>query len=333
MRTTENPAVPALQVTGLTKHFRTAAGVVRAVDDVSFTVGKGEIVGLVGESGSGKSTVGRCVVMLNPPTGGSVVIDGTEVSALRRGRIRRLRTGFTMVFQDPATSLNPRMTVRDIVAEPLVIHRMGRAREHDRRVSELLDLVGLPDSTRTRFPHELSGGQRQRVSIARALIASPSLVVADEPTSALDVSIQASILNLIKDLQRDLGFACLFISHDLAAVEYVADRVLVMYLGRVVEVVGSEGLNDRAAHPYTQALVSAAPVPDPDEQRTRQRITLTGDIPSPLAPPPGCHFHLRCPVAQDVCRVRPPELLPSSEAGHLVACHLVSPGAGNRPAV
>ncbi|GII95557.1 ABC transporter ATP-binding protein [Sinosporangium siamense] len=326
MSTTVNGVRPALQVTGLTKHFKTAAGIVRAVDDVSFSIGKGEIVGLVGESGSGKSTVGRCVVMLHPPTGGSVVIDGAEISALRRGRLRRLRTGFTMIFQDPATSLNPRMTVRDIVAEPLVIHGMGRSGDHPRRVAELLDLVGLPHSTGTRFPHELSGGQRQRVSIARALIASPSLVVADEPTSALDVSIQASILNLIKDLQRDLGFACLFISHDLAAVEYVADRVLVMYLGRVVEVVASETLNERAAHPYTQALVSAAPVPDPDEQRSRQRITLSGDIPSPLAPPPGCHFHLRCPVAQDVCRERPPALLPGAASGQLVACHLVSPG-------
>ncbi|GII92701.1 ABC transporter ATP-binding protein [Sinosporangium siamense] len=314
---------PALAVTGLTKHFKTAAGTVRAVDDVTFSIGKGEIVGLVGESGSGKSTVGRCVVMLSPPTAGSVVVDGVEISGLRRGGVRRLRTGFTMIFQDPATSLNPRMQVSDIVAEPLVIHRKGRPGERDRRVRELLDLVGLPHMTAARFPHELSGGQRQRVSIARALIASPALVVADEPTSALDVSIQASILNLIKDLQRDLGFACLFISHDLAAVEYVADRVMVMYLGRVVETIDSAGLNERAAHPYTRALVSAAPVPDPDEQRSRTRITLSGDIPSPLAPPPGCHFHLRCPVAMDVCRDRAPELLPGSGAGHTVACHRV----------
>ncbi|SDH26969.1 peptide/nickel transport system ATP-binding protein/oligopeptide transport system ATP-binding protein [Sinosporangium album] len=317
-------AVPALQVTGLTKHFRTAAGTVRAVDDVSFSIGKGEIVGLVGESGSGKSTVGRCVVMLSPPTAGSVVMDGVEISGLQRGAIRRRRTGFTMIFQDPATSLNPRMQVRDIVAEPLVIHRIGQPGERERRATELLDLVGLPQMAATRFPHELSGGQRQRVSIARALIASPSLVVADEPTSALDVSIQASILNLIKDLQRDLGFACLFISHDLAAVEYVADRVMVMYLGRVVETIGSAELNERAAHPYTQALVSAAPVPDPDEQRSRERITLSGDIPSPLAPPPGCHFHLRCPVAMDVCRDRSPELVAGSGTGHTVACHRVS---------
>jgi oligopeptide transport system ATP-binding protein len=317
----------ALEVVDLVKHF----GPVRAVDGVSLSVGTGEVVGLVGESGSGKSTLGRCVTRLVPLTGGTVAIDGTDISTLGRRRLRPLRRSFNIVFQDPASSLNPRMAVADIVGEPLRLHRIGSRPERTARVRELLDQVGLRPEVGRRYPHELSGGQRQRVSLARALSAGPSLLVADEPTSALDVSVQAAVLNLIGRLQRELGFACLFITHDLAAVEFLAQRVAVMYLGQLVEVASREALFGRPRHPYTQALLSAAPVPDPVRQRSRRRIVLPGEVPSPVAPPSGCRFHPRCPVARDVCATDVPALRPVGPDRELVACHLVADdGTGPR---
>jgi oligopeptide transport system ATP-binding protein len=309
---------PVLEVVDLVKHF----GPVRAVDGVSLTVRTGEVVGLVGESGSGKSTLGRCVTRLVPVTSGQVLINGRDIAALPRRAVRPLRRDFTIVFQDPASSLNPRMTVADIVAEPLRLHRIGTAATRRERVLDQLDQVGLRPEVARRYPHELSGGQRQRVSLARALVASPSLLVADEPTSALDVSVQASVLNLISRLQAELGFACLFITHDLAAVEFVAQRVAVMYLGTLVEVAERRQLFAAPLHPYTQALLSAAPIPDPVAQRTRQRIVLSGDVPSPVDPPPGCRFHTRCPVAISRCSVEVPAL--RQVAGALVACHLAT---------
>jgi len=309
----------ALEVVDLVKHF----GPVRAVDGVSLTVGTGEVLGLVGESGSGKSTLGRCVTRLVPITSGTVTINGTDVSRLGRRSLRPLRRDFNIVFQDPASSLNPRMTVADIIAEPLRLHRIDTRSRRDERVNDLLDQVGLRPEVGRRYPHELSGGQRQRVSLARALSAGPSLLVADEPTSALDVSVQAAVLNLIGRLQAELGFACLFITHDLAAVEFLAQRVAVMYLGKLVEVADRSGLFAAPRHPYTQALLSAAPVPDPVRQRSRRRIVLAGDVPSPVNPPSGCRFHPRCPVAVDKCAEVEPLLRPVGPAGELVACHLV----------
>jgi peptide/nickel transport system ATP-binding protein/oligopeptide transport system ATP-binding protein len=317
----------ALEVVDLVKHF----GPVRAVDGVSLTVGSGEVVGLVGESGSGKSTLGRCVTRLIPVTGGQVSINGTEISHLSRRKLRPLRRDFNIVFQDPASSLDPRMAVGDIIAQPLRLHRIGTRAEWSARVTELLDQVGLRAEVARRYPHELSGGQRQRVSLARALSARPALLVADEPTSALDVSVQAAVLNLIGRLQADLGFACLFITHDLASVEYLAQRVAVMYLGVLVEVSDQESLFAQPRHPYTQALLSAAPVPDPVRQRLRRRVVLSGEIPSPVAPPSGCRFHPRCPVAIDLCSSVVPPLRPVGPSGALVACHLVQEdGTGPR---
>jgi oligopeptide/dipeptide ABC transporter ATP-binding protein len=310
---------PVLEVTGLVKHF----GPVRAVDGVDLTVATGEVLGLVGESGSGKSTLGRCVTRLVPVTAGSVRIAGRDIARLSRRAIRPLRRQFNIVFQDPSSSLNPRLTVGDIVAEPLRQHRLGPPAQRRQRVVQMLDQVGLGGEMTRRYPHELSGGQRQRVSLARALAAAPALLVADEPTSALDVSVQASVLNLIVRLQREMGFACLFITHDLAAVEYLAQRVAVMYLGVLVEVADRVELFASPRHPYTQALLSAAPIPDPPAQRRRQRVVLTGDVPSPVAPPPGCRFHTRCPVAVERCAVDVPALRPVRPTGALVACHLV----------
>ncbi|HEU4424962.1 MAG TPA: oligopeptide/dipeptide ABC transporter ATP-binding protein [Pilimelia sp.] len=310
---------PALEVVDLVKHF----GPVRAVDGVSLTVGPGEVLGLVGESGSGKSTLGRCVTRLVRITAGAVRVNGRDIGQLSRHQLRPLRRDFNIVFQDPSSSLNPRMTVADIVSEPLRLHRIGTPATRRARVNELLDQVGLWAGLARRYPHELSGGQRQRVSLARALSAGPSLLVADEPTSALDVSVQASVLNLIGRLQADLGFACLFVTHDLAAVEFLAQRVAVMYLGVLVEVADRAELFATPRHPYTQALLSAAPIPDPALQRRRQRIVLTGDIPSPVDPPSGCRFHTRCPIAVEACATTVPPLRAVGPSRALVACHLV----------
>ncbi|POX38824.1 peptide ABC transporter ATP-binding protein [Streptomyces sp. Ru73] len=321
----EGGDVPVLEVRDLERHFAAQGGTVRAVDGVGLTIGRGEVLGLVGESGSGKSTVGRCVVRLDEPTGGRIALKGTDITHLSRRVLRPLRTDMHLVFQDPSSSLDPRMTIGQIVAEPLRLHRLVPRSGLRDRVGELLAQVGLRPEYADRHPHELSGGQRQRISLARALSVGPDLLIADEPTSALDVSVQAAVLNLLADLQRDRGFGCLFITHDLAAVEFLADRIAVMYLGRIVEEAPTARLFAEPLHPYTQALLSAAPVPDPALQRTRERIVLSGDLPSPLDPPPGCHFHTRCPVALDRCRTEPPELreLPG---GRRVACHLADPG-------
>ena len=321
-------AEPVLEVDGLVKHY---AGkrrqLVHAVDGVSFTLGRGEILGLVGESGSGKSTVANCVLRLTAPTDGTIRLKGVDITHLSRRQMRPLRRELHMVFQDPYSSLNPRMTCGDIVGEPLRLHGLARGRDADRHVAAVFDSVGLRDELRYRYPHELSGGQRQRVGLARSLILNPSVLVADEPVSALDVSVQASILNLLRDLQRDMGFSCLFITHDLATVEFLCDRVAVMYLGQIVETASRAELFKRPQHPYTQALLSAAVVPDPTLQRNRRRIVLEGDIPSPLEPPSGCRFHTRCPLhAQSA--PRSDEEVPTLREfapGHLVACHLVEP--------
>ncbi len=316
---------PVCEVVDLVKHF----GPVRAVDGVSLRVDPGKVVALVGESGSGKSTVGRLIVRLLEPTAGSVHLAGSDVSHLSRRALRPHRRKVSIVFQDPASSLDPRLTVGRIVTEPLRLH--GESDKTRRQqVEEMLEKVGLRRSVAERYPHELSGGQRQRVSIARALVSNPSLLVADEPTSALDVSVQASVLNLLADLQRDLGFACLFITHDLSAVEYLADEVAVMYLGKLAERGTRDEVFDSPRHPYTQALLSAAPVADPSAQRSRNRVVLTGDIPSPIAPPSGCRFHTRCPVAEDRCTTEVPDLL--RKGGSDVACHLVT-DVGNGPDV
>jgi oligopeptide transport system ATP-binding protein len=318
---------PVLELVDLVKHF----DLVRAVDGVSLTLMPGEVVGLVGESGSGKTTLGRCVVRLVPVTSGQVLIRGRDIAGLTRRQVRPLRRDFNIVFQDPSSSLNPRMSVADIVTEPLRLHGIGDGSARRERLLELLAQVGLRPEVARRYPHELSGGQRQRVSLARALSAGPALLVADEPTSALDVSVQASVLNLIARLQAELGFACLFITHDLAAVEFLAQRIAVMYLGKLVEVAERAELFAAPRHPYTQALLSAAPIPDPPVQRHRQRIVLSGEVPSPVNPPAGCRFHTRCPVAESICRTEEPPLRPVGEDGALVACHLVADnGTGPR---
>jgi oligopeptide transport system ATP-binding protein len=322
-----------LQVEDLVKHYRVGTGIagvgtiVHAVDGVSFELRGGEMLGLVGESGSGKSTVAHCVLRLTAPTSGTIVLNGTDITHLSRRAMRPLRRELHMVFQDPYSSLNPRMTCGDIVGEPVRLHRLARRRVVDKRVAAMFDAVGLRPELRYRYPHELSGGQRQRVGLARALIVNPSVLVADEPVSALDVSVQASILNLLRDLQNDMGFSCLFITHDLATVEFLCDRVAVMYLGKLVEVAPRAELFRHPQHPYTQALLSAAVVPDPKLQRGRARIVLEGDVPSPLAPPSGCRFRTRCPLES---RSRPQSTdeeppLREFEPGHFVACHLVAP--------
>jgi oligopeptide transport system ATP-binding protein len=318
-----------LEVTDLKKHFRVSqglaggGGLVYAVDGVSLTIGKGEVLGLVGESGSGKSTVGRCIMRLLEPTSGQIRLNGRDITQVSRRGMRPLRRDMHMVFQDPYSSLNPRMTTGQIVAEPLRLHSIARGSEADDRVAELFEKVGLGAGMRFRYPHELSGGQRQRIGLARALVTRPSLIIADEPVSALDVSVQASIINLLMDLQQDMGFSCLFITHALSAVEFIADRVAVMYLGKIVETAPREELFTSPKHPYTQALLSAVLAPDPKAQRERRRVVLPGDIPSPLAPPSGCRFHTRCPVVEDRNRVEEPLLRRVGGGDHWVACHLV----------
>ncbi len=323
---------PILDVEGLVKRFDAAGGhTVHAVEDVSLSIAPGEVVGLVGESGSGKSTVGNCILRLLEPTAGTIRLKGEDITHRSRRELRPLRREMHMVFQDPYSSLNPRMTNGAIVGEPLRLHGLADGRDGlESRIAELFDQVGLDPALRSRYPHELSGGQRQRVGLARALSVRPSLLVADEPVSALDVSVQASILNLLSDLQEDLGFACLFITHDLSIVEYFCDRVIVMYLGRVVEAGTREQIFSRPQHPYTQALLSAAVVPDPDVQRSRSRVVLGGDQPSPSDPPSGCAFRTRCPLEHESrglgAREEVPALRSVDDHGHRVACHLARRG-------
>jgi oligopeptide transport system ATP-binding protein len=326
---------PMLEVEGLVKHFTLGRGVgsggrvVHAVDGVSFSIAAGEVLGLVGESGSGKTTAGYCINRLYEPTAGTIRLDGADITHLSRRALRPHRRRMHIVFQDPYSSLNPRMTCGQIVGEPIRLHRLARRRELDHQVVALFDSVGLRPELRFRYPHELSGGQRQRVGLARALSVSPSLLIADEPVSALDVSVQAAVLNLFRDLQRELGFSCLFISHDLATVEFLCDRVAVMYLGKIVELAPRDELFARPRHPYTQALLSAAVVPDPEIQRTRTRIVLEGDIPSPSDPPSGCRFRTRCPLEHESAprsTDEEPPLIDVTGHGHFVACHLVRRG-------
>lgn len=325
----QESATQVVEVTDLKKHFRVSAGfgggggVVYAVDGVSLSIGQGEVLGLVGESGSGKSTVGRCIMRLLDPTAGQVKLKGVDITALPRRRMRPLRREMHMVFQDPYSSLNPRMTAGQIVGEPLRLHREAKGSELEDRVGDLFEKVGLGSQMRFRYPHELSGGQRQRIGIARALILRPSLLIADEPVSALDVSVQAAIINLLMDLQQDMGFSCLFITHDLSAVEFISDRVAVMYLGKVVELASRTELFANPKHPYTQALLSAVLAPDPGTQRQRQRVLLDGDIPSPIAPPSGCNFHTRCPVVQPRNKIEEPVLRQVGGGEHWVSCNLV----------
>ena len=311
---------PLLEVRDLRKHFplRRSASV-RAVDGVAFDIAHGETLGLVGESGCGKSTTGRAVLQLLKPTGGEVRFEGVELTRLPPAALRRLRARMQMVFQNPYASLNPRLSVRATVTEPLIVHGIGVAAERRERVDALLALVGLAPDIGTRYPHQLSGGQRQRVGIARALATQPRLLVADEPISALDVSIQAQIVNLLVELRRQLGLAYLFIAHDLAVVRHISDRVAVMYLGRIVELGGADAVFDRPLHPYTQALLSAIPSPD----RAGPRPVLVGDPPDPASPPGGCHFHPRCPLATELCRQTQPVWrdLGTPGAPHGVACH------------
>ncbi len=320
-------ADPLVQVTGLKKHFpilgglfRRQVGAVKAVDGVSFHIERGETLGLVGESGSGKSTIGRVMLQLDHATEGSVLFEGTELTDTRGEALRQIRPKMQMVFQDPHASLNPRMTVASIVGEPLREHRAGSREERKTRIDELLDLVGLEPGHANRYPHEFSGGQRQRIGIARAIALSPDFIVCDEPIAALDVSIQSQIVNLLEKLQDTLGLTYLFISHDLSMVRHIADRVAVMYLGRIMELSDVDELYTDPKHPYTKALLSAVPVPDPKIEAVRQRVILEGDIPSPANPPPGCPFNTRCPVAQERCELEVPAWRELSH-GHWVACH------------
>lgn len=325
-----SPSEPLIRIRNLKKHFpirsgvfRRKTGAVQAVDGLNFDIYKGETLGLVGESGSGKSTTGRTILQLLKPTEGSIIYKGQELTKASRAHMRKIRSELQMVFQDPYAALNPRMTVGDIVAEPLTIHGNSSRSEQEARVAELLKLVGLNDFFINRHPHEFSGGQRQRIGIARALATNPTFLVADEPVSALDVSIQAQVINLLDDLKRELGLTYLFIAHDLSMVRYISDRVAVMYLGRIVELADRDVLFERPFHPYTQALLSAIPIPDPEKEARRQPIELKGGSPDPANPPTGCRFHPRCGYTTQECIDEDPVFrdLGTAVSPHFVACH------------
>ena len=316
---------PLLNVSELTMHFPVYGGVMRrrvgnvyAVDDVSFTLDQGTTLGIVGESGCGKSTLARAILQLYKPTAGKVRFNGQELTELSSKALRPIRQDMQIIFQDPSESLNSRHSILELLTEPFVIHGIGDRGSREQKASELLEKVGLPASYGGRFPHELSGGQRQRVGIARAIALNPKLVICDEAVSALDVSVQSQVMNLLLELQREMGLTYIFIAHDLAAVKHVSDKIAVMYLGRIVEIADSQTLYKQPLHPYTKALISAIPIADPSYKK--QRIILQGDVPSPLKPPPGCRFHTRCPHAQEICKTSLPKLVSHSES-HQVACH------------
>jgi oligopeptide transport system ATP-binding protein len=324
-----NDGAPLLEVRNLVKHFRVTSGLfggrsglIRAVDGVSFELRRGETLGLVGESGCGKTTTGRCILQLERPTSGEVIFEGRDLTKLGEDELRAVRRKVQVIFQDPYSSLNPRMTVGQMIAEPLAVHGIVTERKsRAQRVREILSHVGLLPQHADRYPHQLSGGQRQRVGIARALAVEPALIICDEPVSALDVSIQAQIINLLEDLQAEFGLTYLFVAHDLSVVRHISDRVAVMYLGKIVEITDRKSLYDVPLHPYTKALLSAVPIPDPVLEARRERVMLGGEVPSPLNPPPGCVFHPRCPIAVDRCRREVPELR-EIRAGHRAACVL-----------
>ncbi len=331
------PTTDLVAVQDLYKYFPIHAGLlsrhigdVRAVDGVDFSIAAGETLGLVGESGSGKTTVGRLLLRLLPATSGAAYFEGQNILKMTRAQVRRLRKDIQIIFQDPYASLNPRMTVGDIIGEPLKIHGIARGRAGDDKTQDLLRMVGLQPYHANRYPHEFSGGQRQRIGIARALAVDPKFIVCDEPVSALDVSIQAQVINLLEDLQKQLGLTYLFIAHDLSVVRHISTRVAVMYVGKLMEMADRDALYENPLHPYTQALLSAIPIPDPHVERRRKRIILTGDIPSPVNPPSGCRFHTRCPVAFDRCVTEVPPFAEYAP-GHFAACHWVEEHGGKAP--
>jgi oligopeptide transport system ATP-binding protein len=325
-----DPKRPLVEVKNLKKYFPITRGVIfqrrigdiKAVDDVNFKIFKGETLGLVGESGSGKTTIGRTLLRLHEPTSGEIFFDGNDLLIIEAKHLRDMRRRMQMIFQDPYASLNPRMTIGTIVGEPLEVHDHLRGKEKNQRVRELLQLVGINPALVNRYPHEFSGGQRQRIGVARALALNPDLIVCDEPIASLDVSIQAQVVNLLKELQEEFQLTYLFIAHDLSMVRHISDRMAVMYLGKLMELASSIEISEHALHPYTKALMSAVPVPDPEVEEKRQRIILEGDIPSPANPPTGCNFNTRCPIAEEICYQSDPEFR-EVRPGHYATCHLV----------